>query len=150
MSRVLAAAGILIATAGLAVLGQGGLRAIRTWRGFPGWPRAQATVLRVYKEGSSWHAVMRFEAAGHLLTYDRNLESGGRYAPLVEGRMMTVIYPPARPERAFFDWKTDLDTAIWTDAILGLFLLIFGWILAAIALTRPMVEAPRSSTSSSR
>lgn len=140
MTRVLTVAGVLIAILGLFILGQGGLRAYRTWRGFPGWPRTQATILRVYKERGSWHAVMRFDYGGRPLTYDRNLESSGRTAPLIEGKTMTVIYPPARPDRAFFDWKTDLGTAIWTEAILGLFLMIFGWILAAISLTTPMVE----------
>jgi len=141
VTRVLTLAGVLIFIIGLGILWQGGARAIQTWQGFPGWPRAQATILRVYKQRGGWHAVMRFEDGGRVLTYDRDTEIGGREAPLVAGRTMTVIYPPGRPDRAFFDWKTDLGTAIWTAAILGLFLMIFGWILAAISLTRPMVEA---------
>ena len=139
--RVLTVAGVLLFILGLFILGQGSVRAIQTWRGFPGWPRAQATILRVYKQGGGWHAVMRFEDGGRVLTYDRDTEAGGRDAPLVAGRTMTVIYPPGRPDRAFFDWKTDLGSAIWTDAILGLFVMMFGWILAAISLTEPMVEA---------
>ena len=138
--RALSIPGILLALIGLFILGQGGVRAYRTWRGFPGWPRTQATILRVYKQRGAWHAVMRFEYGGRVLTYDRDTEISSRTAPLAAGRTMTIIYPPGRPDRAFFDWKTDLGTAIWTEAILGLFLMIFGWILAAISLTQPMVE----------
>ena len=136
--RVIAAFGILLALIGLFNLAEAGISAIRYFRGYPSWTHTQATIVRVYRERSEWHAVYRVGA----LTLDRPLAfAGRRTAPFAQGQTIEIVYPPSNPRGALFNIKADLLNDTWTTAILGLLFLIFGWVMAAIAMTRPIVEA---------